>query len=177
MKLVKSAGNKKTVKLSKSEWQNIGKKAGWMKTAAPNQQYVAKQNSIKAYELRDQILGWVSAMRWESTNLGEGDEDTKNKQYQVVQNLSYGINNAQDMNSKIKAVNDAASGFFELGYNTEGQVCQKIAQGMMGQNIQGISWSHPQPKQQQQMSTGEWMSQNSTPNDLPSGADVQLSDL
>ena len=32
MKLVKTASGKQTLKISKSEWQNIGKKAGWMKT-------------------------------------------------------------------------------------------------------------------------------------------------
>ena len=30
MELVKVAGNVKTIKLSKSEWQAIGKQAGWM---------------------------------------------------------------------------------------------------------------------------------------------------
>jgi len=33
MKLVKTASGKQTIKLSKSEWTNIGKKAGWMKKA------------------------------------------------------------------------------------------------------------------------------------------------
>lgn len=31
MKLVKTASGKQTVKISKKEWQSIGKKAGWMK--------------------------------------------------------------------------------------------------------------------------------------------------
>jgi len=34
MKLVKTASGKHNVKISKSEWQAIGKKAGWMKTAS-----------------------------------------------------------------------------------------------------------------------------------------------
>jgi hypothetical protein len=34
MKLIKTASGKKTVKLSKKEWESIGKKAGWMKTSA-----------------------------------------------------------------------------------------------------------------------------------------------
>jgi len=33
MKLVKTASGKQTIKLSKKEWQSIGKKAGWMKEA------------------------------------------------------------------------------------------------------------------------------------------------
>ena len=33
MKLKKTASGKRTVKMSKVEWQSIGKKAGWMKTA------------------------------------------------------------------------------------------------------------------------------------------------
>jgi hypothetical protein len=33
MKLIKTASGKKAIKLSKSEWETIGKKAGWMKEA------------------------------------------------------------------------------------------------------------------------------------------------
>jgi len=33
MKLVKTASGKQTIKMSKPEWQSIGKKAGWMKKA------------------------------------------------------------------------------------------------------------------------------------------------
>ncbi len=33
MKIVKTASGKQTIKISKKEWQDIGKKAGWMKTA------------------------------------------------------------------------------------------------------------------------------------------------
>ena len=33
MKIVKTASGKKTIKISKKEWQSIGKKAGWTKTA------------------------------------------------------------------------------------------------------------------------------------------------
>jgi CO/xanthine dehydrogenase Mo-binding subunit len=36
MKVIKTASGKKTIKLSKSEWQSIGKKAGWMKKAEKN---------------------------------------------------------------------------------------------------------------------------------------------
>ena len=34
MKLVKTASGKKSVKMSKREWQSIGKTAGWMKKAS-----------------------------------------------------------------------------------------------------------------------------------------------
>ena len=34
MKLVKTASGKQTVKISKSEWESIGRKAGWMKESA-----------------------------------------------------------------------------------------------------------------------------------------------
>ena len=33
MKIIKTASGKKTIKMSKKEWQSIGKKAGWMKKA------------------------------------------------------------------------------------------------------------------------------------------------
>ena len=33
MKIIKTANGKKKIKISKSEWTNIGKKAGWMKTS------------------------------------------------------------------------------------------------------------------------------------------------
>ena len=42
MKIIKTANGKKQVKMSKSEWVSIGKKAGWMKTAAALQTLDAK---------------------------------------------------------------------------------------------------------------------------------------
>jgi len=33
MKITKTASGKKTLRISKKEWQNIGKKTGWMKVA------------------------------------------------------------------------------------------------------------------------------------------------
>ena len=38
MKIIKTASGKKTIKLSKSEWQSIGKKAGWVKVASPSEE-------------------------------------------------------------------------------------------------------------------------------------------
>jgi len=34
MKLIKTASGEKQIKMSKKEWQSIGKKAGWMKSAS-----------------------------------------------------------------------------------------------------------------------------------------------
>jgi hypothetical protein len=36
MKIIKTASGKRSIKLSKSEWQSIGKKAGWMKESQLN---------------------------------------------------------------------------------------------------------------------------------------------
>jgi hypothetical protein len=50
MKIVKTASGKQTIKLSKSEWESIGKKAGWMKKArlAPHwMDQVLKQPHLK----------------------------------------------------------------------------------------------------------------------------------
>ena len=44
MKLVKNASGKTTVKLSKSEWANIGKKAGWLKKANITEERVLQKH-------------------------------------------------------------------------------------------------------------------------------------
>ena len=33
MKVIKTANGKKTIKISKREWESVGKKAGWIKSA------------------------------------------------------------------------------------------------------------------------------------------------
>jgi ABC-type phosphate/phosphonate transport system ATPase subunit len=38
MKIVTASNGKETVKMSKKEWESLGKKAGWMRTAQPIQQ-------------------------------------------------------------------------------------------------------------------------------------------
>jgi hypothetical protein len=43
MKLIKTASGKKQIKISKSEWQSIGKKAGWMKELFVNKLKVAEE--------------------------------------------------------------------------------------------------------------------------------------
>ncbi len=40
MKIVKTASGKETIKISKKEWTSLGKKAGWMKTAASSREKV-----------------------------------------------------------------------------------------------------------------------------------------
>ena len=39
MKITKSASGKKEIRISKSDWQNIGKKAGWETKNSPIQYY------------------------------------------------------------------------------------------------------------------------------------------
>jgi len=43
MKIVKKASGKKTIKISKSEWESIGKKAGWNKKALYTIERVIKE--------------------------------------------------------------------------------------------------------------------------------------
>jgi len=50
MKVIKTASGKKTIKMSKVEWQSIGKKAGWMKTAN-----VAQDPDVEAKPFYDYI--------------------------------------------------------------------------------------------------------------------------
>ncbi len=47
MKIVKTAGNKKTIRISKKEWQSIGKKAGWMKKAQDIPNSLTDQQNVK----------------------------------------------------------------------------------------------------------------------------------
>ncbi len=46
MKLIKTANGKKTVKMSRKEWQSIGKKAGW---AIPSDEFM-EENGICVYD-------------------------------------------------------------------------------------------------------------------------------
>jgi len=41
MKIIKTASGKKTIKMSKKEWQDIGKKAGWRKKASMGGEFEA----------------------------------------------------------------------------------------------------------------------------------------
>jgi hypothetical protein len=70
MKIVKTASGKKTIKISRSEWQAIGKQAGWMKESDEDQyllpMFKANLNNIissckKLLELKDesQLEGWI----------------------------------------------------------------------------------------------------------------------
>jgi hypothetical protein len=70
MKLIKTASGKNQIKLSKSEWESIGKKAGWMKESEEDQHllpmFKANLNNIISaakdlLELEDesQLEGWI----------------------------------------------------------------------------------------------------------------------
>jgi len=41
MKIVKTASGKQTIKMSKKEWESIGKKAGWFKSAGAETPVIA----------------------------------------------------------------------------------------------------------------------------------------
>jgi hypothetical protein len=47
MKIVKTAGNKKTIRMSRKEWANIGEKAGWMKKAQDISNSLTDQQNVK----------------------------------------------------------------------------------------------------------------------------------
>jgi len=49
MKLTKTASGKRTLKLSKKEWQSIGKKAGWTKSANSNMSLNQFMNVVRRY--------------------------------------------------------------------------------------------------------------------------------
>jgi hypothetical protein len=55
MKIVKTASGKQTIKLSKKEWKDIGKKAGWIKTA---EQFIVVDNEFNRAHYSD-IIGEV----------------------------------------------------------------------------------------------------------------------
>lgn len=67
MKIIKTASGKKTIKISKSEWESIGKKAGWMKEAEIDELF-------KQYDMvRDQKPVYVSLYET-SRNYGGPEE-------------------------------------------------------------------------------------------------------
>ena len=80
MKLVKTASGKTTIKMSKREWQSIGKKAGWTKKA---------NNSYHIYNLsaKDDI---ISALQVASEKLhGAGTKEAHEKmieEYKKMEN-------------------------------------------------------------------------------------------
>ena len=58
MKLVKIASGKSKLKISKKEWTNIGKKAGWMKVADTFTDLVKEKANIEGPEHFNATLGW-----------------------------------------------------------------------------------------------------------------------
>ena len=79
MKIIKTASGKSKIKISRSEWQSIGKKAGWMKGAGED---LLNQQSLKDYgvlkipltlrrlheDFSDETNGYV---HWEKTPNGD----------------------------------------------------------------------------------------------------------
>ena len=67
MKLVKNASGKMSIKLSKSDWLNIGQKQGWVKKAQvtyppgidPGYEYPAEENSPPSTELDDEHYNFL----------------------------------------------------------------------------------------------------------------------
>ncbi len=55
MKLIKTASGKQTIKLSKKEWTDIGKKAGWMKIS---EKFVVVDNEFNRAHYKD-IIGKI----------------------------------------------------------------------------------------------------------------------
>lgn len=72
MKIIKTASGKKTIKISKKEWESIGKKAGWMQEEVEEYQdefrkptYPSADELLSDYELSD-ILWGIKAFGEES---------------------------------------------------------------------------------------------------------------
>ena len=66
MKLVKTANGKKQIKISKSEWKSIGKKAGWMKKAEllmlNNDDVPTDEEGKKDYQRKNKTAAEVQSM-------------------------------------------------------------------------------------------------------------------
>ena len=63
MRLVTASTGKQVVKMSKSEWQQIGKKAGWIKSAEQNKDWLSEFEGGRGYSLSE---------LWEKNVLGGG---------------------------------------------------------------------------------------------------------
>ena len=57
MKLIKTASGKTQVKISKVEWQSIGIKKGWMRTAQPAGYAGYGENITPEEDLKNQLYG------------------------------------------------------------------------------------------------------------------------
>jgi len=63
MKIIKTASGKKQIKISKKEWEVIGKKAGWTKEAQMNPDYVGGKTLAQACEENPDMKRIVDQMR------------------------------------------------------------------------------------------------------------------
>jgi len=77
MKITKTAGGKKKIKISKKEWESIGKKAGWMKEAGEFG-YVPNLNSPQPKEFQGVQVG----------NVAEG-MDTSEYQAEILGEMAF----------------------------------------------------------------------------------------
>jgi hypothetical protein len=80
MKLIKQASGKTTVKMSRKEWTDLGKKAGWMKEAAEGlgEDYTDDDEGPECPKCGEYMARGerVSGPDWECPNCEEGvDED------------------------------------------------------------------------------------------------------
>jgi len=73
MKIAKTASGKQTIKMSKSEWTNIGKEAGWIKIASESQEYYLDNGKIidqDGNDLTDKMFVLNAMMKVDYVALG-----------------------------------------------------------------------------------------------------------
>ena len=93
MKLVKTASGKQTVKISKKEWSDIGKKAGWIKESQ--------------YNAWDDLYGSDSDDGYDAMRDfgGDIDEARRNREQADSEGLESGSTNVTPKESKFKSAN------------------------------------------------------------------------
>ena len=113
MKITKSASGKKEIRISKKEWQTIGKKAGWMRTkkAAMTEE---KWNSLTPDEKRTKARNTMSALIGARIGMGLNDlPDTPQIQIDNWWDASMGL--SETSNAIQEAVNEVCSSLEEEG--------------------------------------------------------------
>ena len=74
MKILRTASGKSKIKMSKKEWSDIGKKAGWMKKAQFEENMMPGQTSYTNDE-RDKLHGMVGDAATAIDQIGEEELD------------------------------------------------------------------------------------------------------
>jgi hypothetical protein len=89
MKVIKTASGKNQIKMSRSEWENMGKKAGWMKTADYNW-WETSPDDYTMEMVRYGLNKYLMKIR------DTGGEDTimDEKREELVNRLKNGVNKA-----------------------------------------------------------------------------------